>query len=94
MEEQPTNRQWQTIEIPAREFSKRLSQFSETQTATGALFSRLALIHRVAKVYAVEAMSELGHSPTDLEIEEITDPPLYGHTIDDDPVFIQFSYFK
>lgn len=92
VEERQTDRQWQTIEVPAREFNSRLNQFSAAQTSTGALFSRLSLIHQVAKAYATEAISKSGQSLTDLEIEEITDPPLYGYTLDDNPVIIQFSY--
>ena len=91
MEEQPRNRQWQTIDVSAKEFNNRLNQLG-SQSPTGALLSRLALIHQVAKAYASEALSESGHSLADLNIEEITDPPLYDYTLDDDPVIIQFSY--
>jgi hypothetical protein len=94
MEERQTNRQWHTIEVPANEFTSRLNQFISTQASTGALFSRLALIHQVAKAYAVEAISKSGNERTDLEIEEITDPPLYGYILDDEPVIIQFSYIE
>ncbi|WP_420148375.1 hypothetical protein [Spirosoma sp.] len=92
MNEQPTNRQRQTIAIPARDFNSRLSQLSESNSSTGALFSRLALIHQLAKAYAVEAVCEPEVLLADLEIEEITDPPLYGYTPDDDPVIVHFSY--
>lgn len=93
MQEQQTNRTWQTINIPAKDFNNRLEQL-EAQSAPGSFLSRLALIHQVAKAYAVEAARESGHALADVEIEEITDPPLYGYTIDDDPVIIQFSYIK
>ncbi|GAB4022608.1 hypothetical protein [Spirosoma koreense] len=89
---EPTPRHWQTIEIPAKVFSQRLSQCTDIQPSTGALFSRLVLIHQVAKAFATEALIESGASLADLAIEEITDPPLYGYLPDDDPVIIQFSY--
>ncbi|GAB3959590.1 hypothetical protein GCM10028805_55990 [Spirosoma harenae] len=93
MEEEQKNRHWQTIEIPAKDFNSRLILFSENQEQTGALFSRLALIHQVAKSFATESIIESGNTSANLDIEELTNPPLYGYTLDDDPVVIQFSYF-
>lgn len=92
MQKQQTNRQWQRIEIPAKDFNNKLDQFSAIQTSPGTLFSRLALIHQVAKAYAVEAANQSGHVVTTLDIEEITDPPLYSYALDDEPIIIQFSY--
>ena len=92
MENQLKNRQWQTIEVPANEFNSRFNQLIASQTSTGTLFSRLALIHQVAKAFAIEAVNKSDNSSTNLEIEEITDPPLYGYMPDDEPVIIQFSY--
>ncbi|GAB3705710.1 hypothetical protein GCM10027592_38470 [Spirosoma flavus] len=92
MAEQQKNRQWQTIDIPASEFNRRLNQLIESQETTSALFSRLALIHQVAKSYAFEAVNNAAGSASQLEIEEITDPPLYGYMPDDEPVIVQFSY--
>lgn len=89
---QKTNRQWQRIEIPAKDFNNRLNQFSASQASTSTLLSRLALIHQVAKAYAVEVANQSGHAETTLEIEEITDPPLYGYTLGDEPIIVQFSY--
>lgn len=94
MQEQRSDRQWQTIDIPAREFSTRLDEYLNSDALAGTLFSRLAVIHQVAKAYAIEATQKLSPDlqPTDVEIEEITDPPMYGYVLDDEPVVIQFSY--
>ncbi|GAB4000187.1 hypothetical protein GCM10028807_52400 [Spirosoma daeguense] len=92
MQDQQANRRWRTIEIPANDFNNRFNQFSKAQASTAALFSRLALIHQVAKAYATEAVGELENTSIDIEIDEITDPPLHGYTIDDNPVIIRFSY--
>ncbi|MBD2701246.1 hypothetical protein IC229_11405 [Spirosoma sp. BT702] len=94
MQEKQADRHWQTIEIPADEFNHRLNQLIETHSPTGALFSRLALIHQVAKAYAVEAVNQLNVTSTEIEIEEITDPPLYGYMPDDGPVIIQFRQIE
>ncbi|RYC68848.1 MULTISPECIES: hypothetical protein [Spirosoma] len=88
----PTDRHWQTISIPASDFSERLRQLSLSQSPAGSVYSRLALIHRVASAYATEAANQAGVFPTDLQIEELTDPPLYELPPDPDPVIIQFSY--
>lgn len=92
MKEQQTGRRWQTIEIPASDFNSRLNQVIAAQASTGTLFSRLALIHQVAKAFASETVSKKESPPVDIDIEEITDPPLYGYMPDDEPVVIQFSY--
>ncbi|GAB3977934.1 hypothetical protein GCM10028806_40140 [Spirosoma terrae] len=94
MQEERSDRQWQIIDIPTREFSTRLDEHLTSHASAGTLFSRLAVIHQVAKAYAVEAARQLSPNlqPADVEIEEITDPPMYGYVLDDDPVVIQFSY--
>ena len=92
MKEQLTNRHWQTIEVSANDFNSRLNQLIAAQASTGTLFSRLALIHQVAKAFALEAVSKEETAPVNIDIEEITDPPLYSYMPDDEPVVIQFSY--
>ncbi|MEZ0609058.1 hypothetical protein ACAW74_11110 [Fibrella sp. WM1] len=83
----------QTIDVSARDFAERVGQLSATQSPTGSVYSRLALIHQVAKAYAAEAVEAAGYVPVDLDIDELTDPPLYEGAVDaDDRVVIQFSY--
>lgn len=90
MDKANASRQEQTIEVTAREFGERLDQL--TQTQSGSVYSRLALIHQLAKAFAMEALAGLGPTPTDLTIDELTDPPLYDGVDNTDPVVIQFSY--
>lgn len=90
MDEPNVLRQEQTIDVPARAFSERLDRLSQSQP--GSVYSRLALIHQVAKAFAMEAVNASGRTPVDLTIDELTDPPLYESTSDDEPVIIQFSF--
>lgn len=62
------------------------------QSATGSLLSRLALIHQVAKAYALESLPPSASATADVSIEEITDPPFYESGLNDETVIIQFSY--
>ncbi|MBO0947959.1 hypothetical protein [Fibrella forsythiae] len=91
-EEQRAYRRQQTIDVPAHLFSDRLSQVSAARSSSGSVYSRLALIHQVAKTVATEAVSESGRTPVDLTIDELTDPPLYEGATDTEPVIIRFSY--
>ncbi|CCH02704.1 hypothetical protein FAES_4705 [Fibrella aestuarina BUZ 2] len=93
-----------TIDVPARAFADRVGALSAAQSPTGSVYSRLALIHQVAKAYAVEAVVAAGYVPTDqpgdeqtmldrIDIDELTDPPLYEGVVDpEDRVVIHFSY--
>ncbi|RYE70160.1 MAG: hypothetical protein EOO81_08070 [Oxalobacteraceae bacterium] len=85
-------RQGKTIDVTASQFSEQLDQL--TQTQSGSVYSRLALIHQVAKAFATEALNAAGSTPHDLTIDELTDPPLYEWADNADPVIIQFSYFE
>lgn len=83
----------QTIDVSARAFDERVGQLSAARSLAGSVYSRLALIHQVAKAYALEAIEAAGYVPSDLDIDELTDPPLYEGVADaDDLVTIWFSY--
>ncbi|GAB4043759.1 hypothetical protein GCM10028774_60580 [Spirosoma jeollabukense] len=69
----------------------RVLRAERTGQATS-LLSRLALIHQVAKAYVAENLAKLAATPLDIEIEEITDPPMYDLDVAADVVTIQFSY--
>ncbi|MEZ0540014.1 hypothetical protein [Fibrella arboris] len=90
MEEANEPRKHQVIDVPAHTFNTRLGELAQTQP--GSVYSRLALIHQVAKALATESVNASGHTPTDLTIDELTDPPLYEGMADVEPVLIQFSF--
>ncbi len=90
MSNSPADRAWEQIAVPARQFQDRMHQMG--QSTTGSLLSRLALMHRVAKAYALESLPPTVSATADVSIEELTDPPFYGQVLDDETVLIQFSY--
>lgn len=101
MEEVNVPRHERTIDVPVRVFSERLGALTQAQSggsasghsASSSVYSRLALIHQVAKALATEAVSASGRTPVDLTVDELTDPPLYESGPDDEePVVIRFSY--
>ncbi|MCK8494667.1 hypothetical protein M0L20_22555 [Spirosoma sp. RP8] len=89
MNEQPSGRQWKTLEIAVDQFRQRMERIAGSSSGNGSVYSRLALIHQAAKAYAVETAP----ASITVEIEEITNPPLYEEDLSDDPVVIQFSYW-
>ena len=88
MRDSSVDKTWGQIAVPARQFQDRLLRMG--QAATGSFLSQLALLHQVAKAYAQESLPP--SATTEVSIEEITDPPLYGQASDEDMVLIQFSY--
>lgn len=90
MSDSPIDRAWKQVAVPARQFQERMHQMD--QSATGSLLSRLALLHQVAKAYALESLPPLAYGTANVSIEEITDPPFYGQVPDDETVLIQFSF--
>lgn len=83
---------WCTIEIPAHDFQHRVNEMAADPAKTTSVYSRLALIHLVAKEYAREEVERVGLPDSQIEIEELTDPPLSDVTDGDEPVVIRFSY--
>ena len=98
MYEKESDRTLKTIAVTVGEFQERLHQFKSVNNSSQyspedvSVYSHLALIHQVAKAYALEVLTKLVGHPTELAIEEITNPPLHDQENNDEPVVIQFSY--
>lgn len=92
MKNEEAGRCWCTIEIPSRDFQHRVNEMVADPAKTTSVYSRLALIHLVAKEYAREEVERVGSSGSQIEIEELTDPPLSDATDGDERVVIRFSY--
>ncbi|CAN5542979.1 hypothetical protein BH09BAC4_BH09BAC4_20280 [soil metagenome] len=94
MQNSTSNRQWGSLQVPMTDFQDRLDRVrrAERLGQAASLLSRLALIHQVAKDYVAENLAKLVASPLDIEIEEITDPPMYDLDVAEGVVTIRFSY--
>ena len=91
MQEKPDKR-FMALEISARDFQRRVNEAATDPAQRASVYSRLALIHQVAKAIALEEAERNGFSDARIEIEELTDPPLSDEAITDEPVVIRFSY--
>ena len=91
MQETPDKRSL-TLEVSARDFQRRVNEVAADPAKTTSVYSRLALIHQVAKAFALEEAERNGFSDARIEIEELTNPPLSDEAITDEPVVIRFSY--
>jgi len=82
--------------VPLVGFQRQLQQlqYQAERSPTGSLLSRLPLFHQVAKAYVVEACYRSGASTAAIEIDELTDPPLYDLGIEDSVVIIHYRYVK
>lgn len=96
-EESISNRRSVTIQVATSAFLGRINDALREQVAVGtvnkaSVYSRLALIHRVAKAYACEEVSGEQNSHPEVEIDELTDPPLMDEGTENEWVVITFSY--
>lgn len=87
MQPEDSNREWGRLEVPMNDFQRRVQQQPVTS-----MLSRLALLHQVAKSYVLEALAQLPVHTRDVNIEELTDPPMFDLDIEDGVVVIQYSY--
>lgn len=96
MQNSTSVRQRASLEVPWVDFQHQIQKLQSQggRSPTGSLLSRLALIHQVAKACVVEERARLGTSATDIEIDEITDPPMYDLDVEDGIVRIQYSYVE
>lgn len=94
MQNSTSKRQWGSLQVPMTDFQDSIDRVrrAERPGQAAPLLSRLALIHQVAKAYVAENLAKLAASPLDIEIEEITDPPMYDLDVAEGAVTIQFSY--
>lgn len=94
MQNSTSNRQWGSLKVPVTDFQDSLDRVrrAERPGQAASLLSRLALIHQVAKACVTEYLTKLATNPLDIDIEEITDPPMYDLDVAEGVVTIRFSY--
>ena len=88
MKESGSNRRWGRVEVTLSDFQHRMKQPGKPSST----LSRLAVLHQVAKAYAIEDAEQLNADPLTVLVEEITDPPMYDLDFEDGVVVIQYSY--
>ncbi len=100
MDRQTDKPQWLSMEVSAGAFQHRMDEEAQKLEQTrdnersASVYARLALMHQVAKDLATEKLRREGHSNPIVQIEELTDPPVFGATNADDSVIIYFSYVE
>jgi hypothetical protein len=93
MEESHNKRLLAIVAVSVPTFQQRLSRITEEQTkAVTGVLSRLALVHQTAKEFAIEAAEKKGIDTGSIDIEELTNPPLFDFYPEDEPVVIHYSY--
>jgi len=96
MQQSTPGRQRAILEMPLADFQHQIQQLlnQEEHSPTGSLLSRLALIHQVAKACVTAEIGGLDAGASEIEIDEITDPPMYEVGPENGVVIIQYSYVK
>ncbi|QKZ12628.1 hypothetical protein [Spirosoma sp. KUDC1026] len=93
MEQPDHERQSGTVAISVPTFQQRLNHIVEEQGRAGkGVLSRLALVHQTAKQFAIEAALKKGIDTGSIDVEELTNPPLFDFYPEDEPVVIHYSY--
>lgn len=93
MEQPDGKRQLAIVAVSVPTFQQRLKQITEEMGGSGTgVLSRLALVHQAAKEFAVEAVGIKGIAAVNINIEELTNPPLFDFYPEEEPVVIHYSY--
>jgi hypothetical protein len=93
MEQPDNNRKLATVAVSVPTFQQRLDHIVEEQGRAGkGVLSRLALVHQTAKELAIEAAGKKGIDTVSINVEELTNPPLFDFYPEDEPVVIHYSY--
>ncbi|GAB3746505.1 hypothetical protein [Spirosoma pomorum] len=93
MEESQNKRLLATVAVSVPTFQQRLNRITEEQSKVGTgVLSRLALVHQTAKDFAIEAAEKKGIDTVSIDIEELTNPPLFDFYPEEEPVVIHYSY--
>jgi hypothetical protein len=93
MEQPDDERQLAIVAVSVPTFQQRLNQITENQGGAGTgVLSRLALVHQTAKEFAMEAVGKKGIAAVSIDIEELTNPPLFDFYPEEEPVVIHYSY--